>query len=250
MKKIIISPPFGNHIERDWATSVKGTYTLDRRWGLWWKTLTTLRKTKGGWVNNIGLRNKGLRNLKARKYDNQILSVAGLSGGEWMHIIDHLTPHSPNWVELNVSCPNVTCDADVNIFWMAVNQLENVCVKVAPTMLGCDSIDAAYRAGVRTFHIGNSWPGQHGAGSGAIAKEHALGVINWAKSKYYDITIIGGGGIYTPQDVRDYRNAGVDHYSLSTIWFTPWKVRAVKEEIYEAESDSVGRIIRSQTSTD
>ena len=59
--------------------------------------------------------------------------------------------------------------------------------------------------------------------------------IDIIKFEINDLTIIGGGGIYRPRDVRDYRDAGVDHYSLSTIWFTPSKVEAVKEEIYEAD---------------
>ena len=232
MKPIIISPPFGNYIERDWATSVKGTYTLDRRWGLLWKVLTTLRKTEDGWVNKIGLRNKGLRNVKHLEL-KEMVSVAGLTGGEWMHIIDHLSEAPPLWTELNASCPNVNIiyPADTNIFWMAVNQLPNVCVKIEPTTRGTNTIEEAYRAGVRTFHISNSYPTQRGGESGTRLKAHSLQLIDWIKRKYYDITIIGGGGIYTPQDVRDYHNAGVDHYSLSTIWFTPWKVQAVKEEI-------------------
>lgn len=245
MKKVIISPPFGNYIERDWATSVKGTFTLNRRWGLWWRVLTTLRKTEGGWINDIGLRNKGIKNVSYKKLsrDNQIISIAGTSGSEWMQLIDHLSTDTlntptPLWTELNVSCPNVTCDADVSIFWMAVSQLENVCVKVAPTHSGCLVIEHAYRAGIRTVHIGNSHPTKRGGESGLLAKTAALNSIAWAKDKYPDLTIIGGGGIYTPRDARDYRDAGVDHYSLSTIWFTPSKVEAVKEEIYEADGST------------
>ena len=44
-------------------------------------------------------------------------------------------------------------------------------------------------------------------------------------------SIIAGGGIYTPQDVIDYYNVGATDYSLSTIFFTPWKVPAVIKQI-------------------
>ena len=179
MKKVIISPPFGNHIERDWATSVKGTFTLNRRWGLLWRMLTTLRKTEGGWVNDIGLRNKGLKNVRKKKLSrgNQIISIAGLSGSEWMDAIEYITPFNPEWIELNVSCPNVTCNADVNIFWMAVSQLQNVCVKVAPNYSGRLVIEHAHRAGIRTIHIGNSYPTNRGGESGLLAKQPALDSI-------------------------------------------------------------------------
>ncbi len=242
MKKAIISPPFGNYIERDWATSVKGTYTLDRRWGLWWKVLTTLRKTKKGWVNRIGLRNKGLKNLNFVKLqDENILSVAGITPSEWMDVIEFLDKQPiPHYIEVNAMCPNTgTQGADFNIFWMAVSSLNaKICVKVTPTYRGTVTIEEAYRAGVRTFHISNSYPTERGGLSGPRIKSSALHLINWTKSKYYDVTIIGGGGIYTPQDVRDYRDAGADHFSLSTIWFTPSKVEAVKEEIYEANGST------------
>ena len=46
-----------------------------------------------------------------------------------------------------------------------------------------------------------------------------------------DVTIIAGGGIYTKQDVIDYRNAGADDFSISTAWITkPWNVKEIYNE--------------------
>jgi len=57
-----ISPPFGSYIEIPNITSIKGSFTLYAREGLFRQILYTLRyvpKYKG-WVNKIGLRNKGI----------------------------------------------------------------------------------------------------------------------------------------------------------------------------------------------
>lgn len=39
--------------------------------------------------------------------------------------------------------------------------------------------------------------------------------------------MIAGGGIYGPQQLRQYQRAGAQHFSLATIWFTPWRVAKV-----------------------
>ena len=60
---LFISPPFGNYIYLPNTMSIKGSYTLEPRPGLLiQQILKTFRysfKYKG-WVNKIGLRNKGL----------------------------------------------------------------------------------------------------------------------------------------------------------------------------------------------
>ena len=54
---------------------------------------------------------------------------------------------------------------------------------------------------------------------------------NVAKLDLKHTRLIAGGGIYTLQDVMDYHNAGATDYSLSTIFFTPWKVSKVIKRI-------------------
>jgi len=60
---LFISPPFGNYIHLPQTKSIKGSYTLEPRDGLFLQILKTLRFSfdKNGWVNKIGLRNKGLQ---------------------------------------------------------------------------------------------------------------------------------------------------------------------------------------------
>ena len=60
---LFISPPFGNYICLPHTKSIKGSYTLKPRDGLILQILKTLRFLfdKNGWINKIGLRNKGLQ---------------------------------------------------------------------------------------------------------------------------------------------------------------------------------------------
>jgi len=57
---LFISPPFGNYIHLPYMKSIKGSYTLNYRPWLFSQIIKTLRYTDKGWVNKIGLRNKGL----------------------------------------------------------------------------------------------------------------------------------------------------------------------------------------------
>ena len=76
--KLFISPPFGNWLEFPNTVSVIGSYTTDKRPGLIIQIFKTLRYSYSysGWINKIGLRNKGIDH-GIEKYDkHKILSVA------------------------------------------------------------------------------------------------------------------------------------------------------------------------------
>ena len=55
-----ISAPFGNYIKRKDAISVTGTWTVHPRPGRLSQIIKTLRYTKTGWRNQLGLRNPGI----------------------------------------------------------------------------------------------------------------------------------------------------------------------------------------------
>ena len=59
---LIIGPPFGNYLNLPNTISIKRSYTLEKRDGLFLQILKTLRYSfeKKGWINKIGLRNKGI----------------------------------------------------------------------------------------------------------------------------------------------------------------------------------------------
>ena len=80
--KFLISPPFGNWISHPNCTSVIGSLTWERRPGLIYHALKTVRKVDGGWVNKIGLRNPGIRSIMSFN-PSCIYSLVGLEDGDW-----------------------------------------------------------------------------------------------------------------------------------------------------------------------
>ena len=77
--------------------------------------------------------------------------------------------------------------------------------------------------------MSNTIAAKKGGISGSQLKKINLPLIK--KAKEMDITIIAGGGIYTREDVIDYRNAGADDFSISTAWITkPWNVKEIYNE--------------------
>ena len=235
LKPIIISPPFGTYLNFSWATSVKGTWTAEPRKGSKiLRAMKTIRRVDGGWVNRMGLLNKGMQRYSFKK-DDVIYSLTSVSGEdfhEW-DIVFYCMPHN-KIIELNVSCPNATLDG------ISKKHLENfhansklVIIKLPPdNKVAMRVVRDAVSVGITHFHCCNTLPSDRGGISGEAVKSRALFLIMNIKREFPDTTVIGGGGIYTPQDVRDYREVGADHFSLATIWFTPWKVDKVINEIY------------------
>lgn len=241
IKNAIISPPFGTWLSLDWATPVIGTFTYHKRPGnRFWRAVQTLRPIKGGWVNRIGLRNPGIYALDRDYLDylyhlphSVIVSIHGSNDKEWDQLlrwIEVFNLQDLTW-ELNVSCPNVE---ETEISDEMLKKFAIVCptliVKLSPVRSATMLLRAVVN-GVRHFHFSNTIPTERGGESGKRLKEYNLPVIEMIKSLDNNVKIIGGGGIYSPQDVDDYYNAGADKISLSTIWFTPWKVSAVRKRI-------------------
>ncbi len=234
LKRIIISPPFGNYFNFDWATSVTGSFTLEKRTGLIKQTIKTLRPIKGGWVNCIVFRNKGIKNVTFNMDDvsSQLVSVAGIDvGNDWRQMADQI----PNecMVEINVGCPNIGYYGITGtIIREFMDKFRLVALKIPPTQKGIDTAVRFYLiSGITYIHVANTIPTERGGESGKRLKDINIPLIRQLRQRIPNINIIGGGGIYKPQDVIDYHNAGADYFSLSTIFFTPWKVKKVKKQI-------------------
>lgn len=228
IKKIIFNPPFGTYITAPWATQVFGTYTYEKRSGLLFQIIKTFRPYDSGWINKIGFRNKGWKNIKTLRSD-VIYSVAGLDGNtDWVKIFNRIPVNMKIHMELNASCPNVGgYDLPIHVMMLYAKFIPWVSIKLPPTDRNLSLASKAYKSGIRIFHCCNTIPLDRGGVSGPLLKPYSLDLIRSLKSTYSDITIIGGGGIYTPQDIDDYIEAGADHLALGTVFLNPTKLAKV-----------------------
>ena len=230
---IYISPPFGNYIHYKNCKRIRGTFTWEKRRGLIKQCIKTIRPVRGGWRNAIGFRNVGMSNIKkftgSMRRGRDLYSIAALDS-DWSPFITQMLHGLP--IEINVGCPNVgsytIADEDVRLFVKCFSELQ---VKLSPTV-DLDYIKRLHSLGVNRFHLSNTLPTDRGGVSGYPLKRISLTLVEkTAKINLKDLHIIAGGGIYHPQDVKDYRNAGANSFSLSTIWFTPWRVPAIYREV-------------------
>lgn len=223
MKDFLISPPFGNFISHSKCTSVIGTYTLHQRGG-WlkklYRALLTIRPAKGGWVNNIGLQNPGIKSVK--KFNpSKIYSITAIETKEWDELFKYIPENT--LIELNLSCPNIkqkTIIEDEQIR-NCLNKFPNAIFKLSPTEEIYNQIDKLISRGAQYIHIANTLPTSRGGESGIRLKEFSLNAIRKTREKYPNIKIIGGGGIYSQKDLDLYKKAGANYFSLASIWFNP-----------------------------
>jgi dihydroorotate dehydrogenase len=161
-----ISPPFGNYISLPNTISIKGSYTLEQRDGLIGQVLKTLRYSYqyGGWVNKIGLRNKGI-NYAINNYDKKsIYSIAILNKKEITTLVSKI-PEDMN-IELNISCPNMEKKMIDNGLQCFLNNKRKWCIiKLSPTT-DINLVDSYYKQGFRQFHCSNTIPIKEGGLSG------------------------------------------------------------------------------------
>jgi len=231
---IFISPPFGNYLSFDNSISIKGSYTLNTRPGLWGKVLTTLRYNfeHGGWINRIGLRNPGIdfaikdwKDSVSKSDSSQsretIYSVAILDQGEIPKLVAKI-PKMMN-LELNLSCPNAEKPMVVTGIHQFLHPDRKWCiVKLAPETSE-ERVDGLYKEGFRQFHCSNTIKTPHGGLSGPSLRPHTTRLVSYIRKKYPESIIIAGGGVKTIDDVKYYHGIGADHVSISTVWFQPWK---------------------------
>ena len=223
-----IAAPFGNYLKFKGALSVSGTWTARPRSGRFIQVLKTLRYTKYGWVNKLGLRNKGIDyGLKLLKRDpDDILSIAAIEPPDW-NLLYQKIPKSQS-VEVNLGCPNTPKNLWHGFDYFAHYALNRKwCIaKIPPTFQDKD-IDYIVDSGFKQIHACNTIPTDKGGLSGRDIVPHTIRCIKYIKKVHPHVEVIAGGGIYSPEDVQKYKDYGADHFSLGTICFTPWKIKGV-----------------------
>ena len=227
---IYISPPFGNYVSHKHCTRIRGTFTWEKRSGLLLQVVKTLRKTKGGWRNAIGFRNCGMENIQECDKDS-VYSIAALNS-DWAPFIENIPNRSK--IEINLGCPNVSSysidDASLQKF---AQRFPMTMVKVSPTV-NVDFIERLRGCGIRTVHLSNTIPTDKGGISGAMLREVNLPLYRHIHGwfEHTGMAFVAGGGIYRPEHVRQYKEAGATSFSLSTVCFTPWRLNSIVNEAY------------------
>tara|TARA_A100001035_G_scaffold80943_1_gene62961 strand:- start:38 stop:766 length:729 start_codon:yes stop_codon:yes gene_type:complete len=220
-KKLYIAAPFGNYLTHKNATSVIGTFTLNKRTGLLKQIVKTLRYSYKDkcWYNALGLRNPGIIDGIGKYKPDNILSIAAIDAGDWLEL-EHLVPKDIK-LELNISCPNIE---HYNQYTNGIEKFVNrdPIIKLSPNMALKD-IDRLYEQGFRKFHACNTFKTDKGGRSGKYLKVFTEKFIKHLKQTKKDIYCIAGGGIETMQDIREYHSIGADAFSLGTVCFNPFK---------------------------
>lgn len=224
---IFISPPFGNYVKMDNTVSIKGSFTLESRSGLFMQILKTLRYSfsHGGWINKIGLRNKGIdwaiEDFEKNKHSNCVYSIALFNENEIDKIVDKI-PKNMN-IEINVSCPNVEKSVVNEGLYKFLHSERKWCIIKLSPKTPYSLIDSYYKQGFRQFHCCNTVPIIHGGLSGKSIQPYSFAMANYIKKTYPNTEIIGGGGIQTIQDITNYKQNGCVHFSVSSLLFHPIK---------------------------
>ena len=226
-----ISAPFGNYVKPKKAISVTGTWTLSPRSGRFLQIIKTLRYTKQGWCNKLGLRNKGIKNGLLKTKESEVLSIAAIDKDDWVHFLQLLNQNQN--IELNISCPNLDSHEDTTT-WEAFYNFpyyiySRWCIVKVPPTISFNFIDKLIDRGFTQIHASNTLSTSKGGLSGKVLMPYTLKLVEYTKNKYPNVEFIAGGGVSSRSDAERYLNAGADHISLGTICFTPWKIFKIIE---------------------
>lgn len=218
---LFISPPFGNYLSLPKTISIRGSFTLNERPGKWIQIAKTLRYKPlfGGWVNKIGLRNPGIDYAINTYRKGEIISVAVMKQNELPVLLKKI-PEDMD-IELNISCPNTDKQMINTGISKFINKKRRWCIlKLSPTEK-FSNIDKYYNDGFRQFHCSNTIPTSLGGLSGSLLKYYNYITIRYIRKKFPDTEIIAGGGIQSINDIKFYKEIGANHYSISSMLFSP-----------------------------
>ena len=185
--KTFIAAPFGNYIKTSNTISVTGSWTIEKRNGRIKQIVKTLRYTKKGWINKIGLRNPGFDYGINKHKKDEVFSIAG---------IENFSYDTRQWYIGKIS-PLTTFD-----------ELEKYISEF----------------NFKQIHACNTLPIDRGGLSGKELVPYTSKFIMHIKEYYPHIEIIAGGGISEKEDIKRYIDLGADHISLGTVCFNPVKL--------------------------
>jgi len=234
---IFIAAPFGNYLRTKHTVSVHGTFTLYPQGNRVWAVLKSLRYTKEGWINKLGLPNPGLLKGLYNVSRNDIISIAEVNRNEFQEM-NKIIPQATS-IEINLSCPN-----SKTLPWDFIKQWPNKdrkwCIAKMSPLSTPEEIEYVINQGFRQLHFSNTLPHKKGGLSGKSIIPYTKRLIRLVRDdfKSMDIEIIAGGGVTTKQDIEEYLNEGADHISIGSGWFRPLKMRKLINENYTIFRDT------------
>jgi dihydroorotate dehydrogenase (NAD+) catalytic subunit len=209
-----------------------------------------LGESAQGMLNSVGIPSRGAREFARSglpEYQRLgvpvVVSIGGLSEGEYSLVAEELAGTEHAALEVNVSCPNlerggVTLSADVDavrrvVAGVVARTEVPVLVKLSPDLASIDSAArAAEDAGAAAVTVCNSFPSLavaagtrratlgNGTGglSGPAIKPLALRLV-WQAAQAVTIPVVGCGGIGTARDVAEFLVAGASAVQIGTANF-------------------------------
>jgi len=199
---------------------------------------------RGGMLNAVGLANPGVEAvaehelpwLAARLHRARIIvNVAGAKVGDYVHVIERLTPFDAiTAFEINASCPNTSAGglefgAEPGCLAELVRACRQVStrpltVKLSPVLPDIPAMALVARdEGAEAVTLVNTMPGlldnRLGNGTGGLSGPALLpiGVLATRRVRErVDMPVIGVGGVRTVADAREYLAAGASLVAIGT----------------------------------
>jgi dihydroorotate dehydrogenase (NAD+) catalytic subunit len=205
-------------------------------------------ETASGMMNSVGLQNPGVKSFindelpQMKKLGNVILAnLGGATIEEYIAGIKNLNKSEVDFIELNISCPNVKTGGMAlgiksAIAYEAVAACKAVCtkplmVKLSPNAENIiDMAQACQKAGADSLSLVNTFKGLaidiktrkpvfdnlYAGVSGAAIKPIALRMVHEV-CKNVSIPVVGMGGIYTVGDIVEFIMAGASAVQIGTV---------------------------------
>jgi len=208
-------------------------------------------ETASGMMNSVGLQNPGVKHFISnelpwmKKLGNVVLAnLGGATIEEYIEGIELLNSSDVDFIELNISCPNVKAGGMAlgiknEIAYEAVTACKAVCkkpliVKLSPNAENIiEMAKACEKAGADSLSLINTFKGLaidiknrkpvfdnlYAGVSGAAIKPIALRMVHEV-CKNVKIPVIGMGGIYTVEDIVEFIMAGASAVQIGTVNFS------------------------------
>jgi len=208
-------------------------------------------ETANGMMNSVGLQNPGVKKFIVeelpwmKKMGNVVLAnLGGATIEDYIAGIELLNNTDVNFIELNISCPNVKTGGMAlgiknEIAYEAVAACKAICkkplmVKLSPNAENIiEMAQFCEKAGADSLSLVNTFKGFaidikrrkpvfdniYAGVSGAAIKPIALRMVHEV-CKNVSIPVVGMGGIYRVEDIIEFIMAGASAVQIGTVNFT------------------------------